>query len=573
MSKFFLILFFVFTVTILRAQNVNIEELKDFFKAKPVVFTGGVSANSLFYQGKGSSGREPFSYFLQGNVNANLFGKINLPFSFNFTNAGVAYQYPTLPSRLSLHPTYKWVSGHVGDVAMSFSPYTLNGHQFRGVGVDLSPPNTSVKVSAMYGRLQKATVPGSVASGIMPAYERRGAGLKVVYEQAKYAIGISAFYAKDKETSLLHSLDSFNIRPQQNIAFSYLLSLKPVKGLELNVEYGNSILKQDLRDTAFFARRNTKSVYKNIFPFNNATTVFNAVKAQMNYAFAQSVIGINYERVDPGYRTLGAYFFNNDIEMMGVNLAQSLWKGKANVNLNVGVQRDNLDHAKTAVNKRVAANINMNINPSEKVQSSLSYSNFQTYMNILPQFQFINQYTPYQNFDTLNYMQVSQNAGININFVTKKDDNQLHNFNTNFTFQDAIDQQGGIVRKGAASQFYNLATTYAVTLPKKGVGISVAFNASYNTIGRNDFFTLGPTVSFTARLLENKLSSGLSLSYNSSLQNKEMLNTILNARANAAYNIYKKHNLTFSLINQNRKLKNKPSNYDITGTLGYSYNF
>jgi len=38
---------------------------------------------------------------------------------------------------------------------MTFSPYTLNGHQFRGAGVDLTPGKT-FQISAMAGQHRKA---------------------------------------------------------------------------------------------------------------------------------------------------------------------------------------------------------------------------------------------------------------------------------------------------------------------------------------------------------------------------------------------------------------------------------
>ena len=61
---------------------------------------------------------------------------------------------------------------------MSFSPYTLSGHEFLGGGVELTPDKIPFKFSAMYGRLQKATEPDTLSGD--PSYKRMGGGFKVV---------------------------------------------------------------------------------------------------------------------------------------------------------------------------------------------------------------------------------------------------------------------------------------------------------------------------------------------------------------------------------------------------------
>src|ERR1041384_8476140 len=119
MKTFSLATLFLVACACTYAQQVDIDGLKDVFKAKPVKFNGGISAGSMYYNGSGNTGRQPFTWYLQGNANANILGKVNLPFSFNFTNTGQGFSYPVMPNRLSLHPTYKWISGHIGDVSMS----------------------------------------------------------------------------------------------------------------------------------------------------------------------------------------------------------------------------------------------------------------------------------------------------------------------------------------------------------------------------------------------------------------------------------------------------------------------
>ncbi|HEX6427060.1 MAG TPA: hypothetical protein VF008_05215, partial [Niastella sp.] len=336
MKTCWLLTLFLLVYAMPYAQQVDIQSLKDVFKAKPVKFNGGISAGSMFYNGSGSTGRQPFTWYVQGNANANILGKVNLPFNFNFTNAGSGFSYPVMPNRLSLHPTYKWITGHIGDVAMSFSPYTLNGHQFRGVGVDLSF-NGPLKVSAMAGRLQRAVAYDSANKNVLPAYQRMGYGVKAVYEERWWKAGVNAFYAKDDVSSLSIPPDSFLIYPQENLAIDYELAVKPLKGMDISAEWANSALTRDRRtDNIKEQSSGAGSLMKRMINGNSSTAVYQAFKSQLNYTFRKSTVGVAYERVNPGYTTLGAYYFNSDLENITVNVAQSLLNNKANIAVNIG---------------------------------------------------------------------------------------------------------------------------------------------------------------------------------------------------------------------------------------------
>ena len=115
------------------AQTVDLETLG---KGKAFKVNGSFSSNGVFYASDQEVGREPFTYFLQGNLNIGMY-QFSMPISYSYSNQGeqLNYNLPINLNRLSLHPKYKWVQGHVGNVAMTFSPYTLNAHQFTGGGV------------------------------------------------------------------------------------------------------------------------------------------------------------------------------------------------------------------------------------------------------------------------------------------------------------------------------------------------------------------------------------------------------------------------------------------------------
>jgi len=116
------------------SQSVNFDQLG---KEKWLRYNGGVAANAVIYDG--DANRQSLTYFLSGNLNFNIAGVYNMPLSFTYSNQEFNFPNPFKFNRFSFHPSYKWVTGHIGDVNMSFSPYTLAGHQFTGVGFDLNP--------------------------------------------------------------------------------------------------------------------------------------------------------------------------------------------------------------------------------------------------------------------------------------------------------------------------------------------------------------------------------------------------------------------------------------------------
>ncbi len=158
------------------SQSVNFDQLD---KEKWLRYNGGISANEVFYDG--TANRQDLTYFLTGTLNFNIAGLYNVPLSFTYSNQKFNFPSPFNYNRLSLHPSYKWATAHLGDVNMTFSRYTLNGHQFTRGGFELAPEG-KFQVSAMYSRLLRATAYDFIAQGGIAAFKRVGYGIKAAYE-------------------------------------------------------------------------------------------------------------------------------------------------------------------------------------------------------------------------------------------------------------------------------------------------------------------------------------------------------------------------------------------------------
>jgi hypothetical protein len=551
-SKCILILIALLIVFYADAQQVRFDNLKkQFSKEKAVGINGGISANTLFYNGNNQM-RDPFTWVLNGNVNINIASMFNLPFSFNFNNLGGDYTYPTMPNRLSFHPSYKWINGHVGDISMSFSPYTLNGHQFTGGGVELLSDKFPLQVAVMYGRLLKATEYNPEERLSMPAFNRMGYGAKALYDADKFSFGMSFFSAKDDANSLQIIPNNIDLLPQDNIAMSWEAGLKLIKNLSLTAEYGISLLTRDIRIAALQNR-----------------TTYHALRTNLTYKLGKNNFGFGYERIDPDYKSLGAYYFTNDLENFTLNYARPFFKNKLSLALSGGLQHDNLDNNKVEETQRLVGSLTLNYSHSKHLNLAFTYSNFQSYTNIKSQFDYINDITGYENMDTLNFTQLSQNANLNINWNFGNEKEKKHIISFNLNWQEAADKHDNATYLGGRSQFYNMSSNYGLLFVPINLQLNASANVSYSAIAESNSLTYGPSLGILGKFLKKTLTSGVSASYN--ISNRQ--NSFFNIRLNAAYLILKKHSISFVLINQRRNTENHYSSNDFTTTISYMYNF
>jgi len=546
------------------SQSINFDQLD---KEKWLRYNGGISANSVYYDG--TANRQELTYYLTGNLNFNIAGLYAIPLSFTYSNQDFNFPSPFNFNRLSLHPSYKWVTAHIGDVSMTFSPYTLSGHQFTGGGFELNPEG-KFQISAMYGRLLRATEYDSITPQGITAYKRMGYGVKTAYDFDFMKLGVILFKAADEESSLENPFPTeLNLTPKDNAVLSFESDFRVFDKANIHIEYAISGVTEDMRQTE---ERPRSGLLSFLLKENISTNYYNALNASFNYPAGNGSLGVGYERINPDYKTLGAYYFNNDLENITINANQTVFNNKLNLSVNAGLQQDNLNKAKTSDQQRIVSAINANFTASEKLTLNGSYSNFQSYTNIRDQFDYINQVGAFDNVDTLNYRQISQNANLGINYILKKTEQKQHSTNLNLVYQNSNNQQEGETIEGGLSSFYNGTAAYTLGYPQENLSFSLAGNTSYNTTGEDTNLTLGPTLSIGKQFFDKQLRTSLSSSYNTSFSNGEQQSKVYNFRLGSNYLWLEKHNfsLNFLMLFRNAALN---TNRDLTLTFGYSYAF
>lgn len=551
----------VFACCICRKGYAQDIDLENFYKPNFKV-TGNVNANAMYYTSNGQNSREPFTYLLSGNLNISAFN-FSVPLFYSITNQGenLGYTAPFDFNRLSIMPKYKWVKAYIGNVSMTFSPYTLSGFPFKGVGLELTP-KSPFKITLMGGQLLKAVSEENAMGGI-PVYQRLGYGAKIGFEQPQYKIGWIGFYAKDDLNSLNMTNDK-GVTPKENFVNSLIFSTSLLKNLNFNVEYALSVLTDDIRSE----KLSGGNFRDKLFSSKESTSFMNAVNVNFDYNIQKSIVGLTYERIDPNYNTLGALYFNNDLENIALRFARPFYQDKITVSTSLGYQRDDLAKAKKQDTKRVVGSVNMNYRVTDQLNFTGSYSNFSTYTNKkLDQFELINNPNVVQS-DTLDYRQLSQNANLNMSYAFGKKRNQ--NLNFNYSIAGQANEQGGVIRKGQASTVQNYNLAHSVNFIEMKIALNSSLNYTSNEVGQNNNSSAGASVGASKKLFKDKLNTNFGLLYNNSQGNMNS-SSVFGVKFNNSYVLLEQHNFTMSIISMFRSSSNARKFNDLTATLNYSY--
>ena len=552
---YLLVLFTLFSLPIL-AQQVDLEnidtQLKEKFKKKPFSILGSASVSGVYNEASDSPSSEPFLYFFNGNITLGFYDW-TMPINYRYTNQGDAldYQIPFKFNRLSLHPKYKWILAHIGDVSMSFSPYTFNGLQFTGGGLELTPEKYPLRASFMGGRLAKATEYDGRPQTI-PTYERWGYGTKLSYKKEDLEIGGILFFANDKANSLSVPIpDEKKIYPLSNQVYSGFAKYKPLHFVEVFGEYALSLLG------------NTQSQKQD----------FTAYNAGINFIFTKASVGVRYEKVDPDYKTLGAYYFVNDMENITLNSSLNLFKGNVSIATSIGRQHDNLNQQKPKQSNQWVGSANVNAKVTPKLSLSGSYSNFTMFTNkLINPFDRINNPQLYEHpQDSINYRQVSQNTNANIAYAI----NEKQNITLSYSFNDVINKQNDIVRRGGISRFHNAGAAYMVQFPESKLSLSPSFNYSYSIVAREKTEVMGPSLTVGKTFFEDKLNTTLLGNYSIS-QSATSKGSTANAQLNVNFLPWKNHQFTLSALQSFRNAESDTQNTSAQSTnvsVGYTYHF
>jgi hypothetical protein len=527
--------YFSLAICILFVHLAGAQDIEQVIKAKPFTWTGSVGAGTEFYTTNAAMDRySPFTWQTNGNFTMTLFEAFSLPFSFTLGKQIKEYSVPFF--QMGLSPSYKWATLHGGYRNMVFNPYTLNGQTFLGVGVELNP--SLFRFGAMYGRLAKATTFNpSESVPDLPAYKRFGYGFKAGVGTENNFVDFSYFSSKDDTTSIDRPDDEFNIRPEDNMLFGVSTRQVIWENLSIEADYGVSFLTADLQGPEGEEKTPLKG--------NATTTTTHAVKTSINYAFKSANLGFSYERVDPGYRSHGAYYFSDDFEQVLFTPSWSMLQNKMMVNISAGVQRNNLKSTNDVRDFQIANSVGLSVNPSQSFGFDVNYSNFS--MN--------QKATGAINLTDSNKI---INVTHNLNFSPRTmftDDKKVQSIVGNYNLQLFNDKN--LENADMADNNSHFASVnYNVSFIPTAWNVFTGFNAVFFDQQTTNLKQFGVSAGFSKAFVDNTLSTSLNSTYNVSYLNSAYDGGVYNLGINLGYTLVKKHlfSVNASLLNNQSKL-------------------
>lgn len=559
----FMIVAFICVHNICPAQQLDNISKKDVLKV-----SGGLNLNSIYLNTNNPySTRDPFTWYLSGNINFSILNW-SIPFTYTYSNNKGTYTQPF--NQYGLTPTYKWIKTYVGWSNMSFSSYTLSGKPFLGGGAELTPKNW--KMAFFYGRMNKAVEYDALtenATGM--AYKQMGMGAKIGFEKKGYGLSFIWFDGRDVANSLSFVPPTANIKPQANTVVSVQGKMPVTKYFTIESEYALSGLTTNTQQDAALTAT-SKNKLPLIFKPNGTSEFFSAFKSAVNFTSKFVGLGFNYERVAPGYKTLGAYYFNNDFENITLTPQFRLFKNKLTVAMNAGMQKNNLNDNKITTTRRAVGSANINIIPNKKWMIAAAYSNFTSFTRNRP---ITDPYYVPSPADTMRFYQVSQNGNLNINHNFEK-----KNFRNSITliglYQVSSQQTGSISQEPVTVLSGN--TAYALIHKASKTNVSVTFNANQSTMDKNITTLFGPGLSIGKSFFKNSMNTSLGATYNNALLNGSSNGSVIAERLNINFSPKVKNSkygkptfgLSCSYVTRNSKLM---SQKEFTGTINLGYNF
>jgi hypothetical protein len=537
-------------------------------KPNLVKVSGGLNAYAGFYTASGIVGRnQPAPFGLSGQVTVTLPGGIALPFSAVLGNQGSSFRQPF--NQFGVSPTYKWATVHAGYRNVSFSPFTLAGHTFLGGGVELNPGR--LRLGAVYGRFNKAISSTLAEPDILPSYKRTGYAVKVGYGKPGNYVDLVMLRAADDTTSIASVPQSATqtVKPAENLVVGITSRLLIIKHITIELDAAVSAFSRDVRSSEIQAEGKTPALrlFGPLFTPRLSTQVTQATQAAIGYRTKGFGIKFQYKRIDPNFQTMGAYYFQSDIQSYALAPNISLLQGKLNLTGSYGVQFDNLASNKIARTGRRIGSLVVSYNPATKFGIDLSLSNYG-----------ISQQAGLRPIiDTVKLAQNNLSATVSSRYTIQKTD-VMHLFTASTTYQKLSDLNASTAAFTENTNV-NLNLGYFYQQTSTGWGFNGMLSFTQTTLppaadplNRTIRF-YGPTLGTTQSFFNRKLTTSANASYLINQQNGDT-GKVLTASLSAGYQVAKRQSLSLSAnyLNSNTGIQTQSFN-ELRGNIGYGISF
>jgi hypothetical protein len=365
-------------ILLLITNNVFSQDTTTIIKPKYFTIHGCINLNLIGYYNHGIPSRsDPFSAILSASASPKI-KNLELPFSLVVSgkDIGVSHFAQSF-NQIGISPKWKWIMLHGGYRNVTFSNFTLAGHTFLGGGIELTPGR--FRFGFIYGRFDRKTTGSNVNStDTLPHFARKGFAVKLGVGNEKNFFDLLFLRIRDDSTSLAQADTAAITTPEQNVVAGINGHFTFAQKLTWDLEgalslYTTNLAAQQIEDIEEDERLHSINKFLSI---NFSSEYYYAIRSALQYKEKSWSVRLEYRRIEPRYRSMGAYFFNNDVENMTLSPSFALFKRKLAVSGSIGLQQDNLRNTKRATSVRTIGNVSITCNPNSKFGFSASYGNY-----------------------------------------------------------------------------------------------------------------------------------------------------------------------------------------------------
>ncbi len=504
------------------AAGVYAQDLENLKTVAPVRFQGTLMTGFQTYKVYGIDPRSTNPMWnLSGNASLIVYG-FDIPMSFTIGRQGNNVNYPAF-RQFGMSPHWRWIKLHAGWRNMNFSPYTLAGHTFLGGGIELNPGK--FRFAAMAGRFRQARQESDTTdAAYFPAsFKRTGYGVKVGVGTANNYFDLIYFRAKDDPKSLSKLLIDTTLTPGENAVTGYSTHLRLGRHVGFFSDLAISMYTRNVNSEAVADSNRIPEVPLLLKP-RFSTRLNYAARAGFDFNFRNFNLKTAYERIAPNFETMGAYYFNNDIQNITISPNFGFAKNKARFFGTIGVQRNNLAGNRSETTHRIIGNAVLSVNPTPKFGIETNYMNAS--VKQLDGRVRLN--------DTIRVAILNTNIGITPHW-SWSDTSRASNLLFSANYQQLND------RNPFTREFANLNTTFATgnfsqNYMHSGWGWSVGANFNNIKVYQISSNRYGGTLGVNKTWSEGRNSIGLSSTWNLSEVNGEKDGSILSTSLNLGWN-------------------------------------
>ncbi len=484
----------ILSITGLDLGAQNLPNLPDTSDVKPV-FSGFLRVEGGLFESSRNPPRMPGRRFLiTGNPQMRI-GDWNIRSNLQIGNYEDRLLQPF--NKFGISPSYKWVTVHLGHHQQSFSQFTYNNHLLFGGGLELTPGK--LRFALLYGNLLRQSNGGSVLNDqtALPSYQRRGFITKLGFGSSDNYVDLILVSAKDDAGSANLRTDSLRIYPEENIVIGLHTEQRFAKFFRLELSGALSAYTQDSRSSEieydpFFA----DDLVFSVFTPRISSQYLGAGLAALEFRKKVWIARAEYSLIQPGFRSMGAYFNQSDLSKFNLNAQGRIFKNKLSLSGIFRTQKNNVFNTRTSENRQNFGSLQFSWFEAKSWSALLNTSFFTSKQTVL--------------VDTLSNAFGFEQSTFQIsgNFTKRRSDGKEH-YSAQLLFLNRYDR---IANKSAYRNFTSRLTYTFVLSDDNYWSVRPEFAlARFEIPGISSTWRISPSANLIYNNRENNITGGLAM--------------------------------------------------------------